>query len=130
MTLVVSIVVALVICLVLFPREISRNDLNPLVVALLVVTLLILSHGSGKVVELGPSLWKSYWLPQMLGIVIIFLLIVVPGPKVLQLLKDYRSAAYRALTSTVISILTCVLVAMITLLVVSRGPVTPLFLNW
>lgn len=129
MILLIAIIVSLVVCLVLFPRQISRNDLNPLIVALFVVTLLLLSHGGGKVVELGPSLWKAYWLPQMLGIIIIFLLIVVPGPKLLQLLKDSKSAANKALTSTVIGILTVVLVGMIAVMVVS-GPITPLFLSW
>jgi hypothetical protein len=126
----IALVIAVVICLVLFPREVAKRDLNPLIIALLVITLLILTQGNGDTVELGPALWGSYWLPQMLGIVIVFLFIAVPGPKLLALLKDYRSSANKALISAVIGVLTCVLASLIAITVASRGFVTPLFMNW
>jgi hypothetical protein len=126
----IALVVAVVVCLVLFPREVAQRDLNPLIIALLVITLLILTQGNGNTVELGPALWGSHWLPQMLGIAIVFLFVALPGPKLLALLKDYRSSANKALISAVIGVLTCVLASLIAITVASRGFVTPLFMNW
>jgi hypothetical protein len=127
---IIALVVAVVICLVLFPREVARRDLNPLIITLLVITLLMLTQGSGGTVELGPALWGSYWLPQMLGVVIVFLLTVVPGPKLLAMLRDNKSSANKALVSAVIGILSCVLVSLIAVTVASRSFTTPLFMNW
>jgi hypothetical protein len=119
---IVTLSVLILICSVLFRREIARYDLSPLVVFLLVLVLVMLSHNDGKTLEFGPSLMKSFWLPKMLTVVIAFLIFAVPGPKVVALLKEKVPTAVQALTTTVIGILVCVLLGVITLAVVSRLP--------
>jgi len=125
MTQIIALTTVIIICSLLFRREIGLRDLNPLVVILLVLTLVMLTYNGGKTLELGPALWKSYWLPQMLAAVIVFLLIIVPGPKVMTLLKELKEkgpAAYQALTTAVIGVLVCVLLGLITMTVSSRLP--------
>src|SRR5215213_7177406 len=117
---IIAIVIAVAICFALFRREISKLDINPLIAALLAIGLIVLAHNGGNTVELGPSLWSSHWLPQMLAIVIVFLLMVVPGPRLAALLKAEKSGGYKVLTSTLIGILVCVLVGMIAITATSH----------
>lgn len=112
---IIALSVAIILCCVLFPEEIAKRDLSPLVVFLLVMGIVMLTHNDGNTLELGPALWKSFWLPQMLGIVIVFLLFVIPGPRLKAILKE--KAAYKALPSMVIGILVCVLLGLITMTV-------------
>jgi hypothetical protein len=116
---IIGLAVVIVLCFVLFPKEIAKRDLNPLVLFLLVIALVLLTQHRGKTIELGPALWGSYWLPQMLGIIILFLLYIIPGPKLMTILKEKGPAAYQALTRTVISILLCVLIGLVTMTVSS-----------
>jgi hypothetical protein len=126
---IIALVAAIAICLALFRREVSKVDVNPLIAVLLGLALIVLAHNGGNTVELGPSLWSSYWLPQMLAIVMIFLLIVVPGPRLAALIKAEKSAGYKALASTVIGILVFVLVGMIAITAASHNFSIPLLLN-
>jgi hypothetical protein len=125
MAQIIALTTVIVICCLLFRREVGMRDLNPLLMILLVLTLVTLTYNGGKTLELGPTLWKSYWLPQMLAAVIIFLLLIVPGPKMMTLmneLKEKGPAAYQALTTAVIGVLVCVLLGLITMTVSSRLP--------
>jgi len=117
---IIALAVVIVLCFILFPKEIARRDLNPLVLVLMVIALLLLTQHHGKTVELGPALWGSYWLPQMLGIAILFLLYIVPGPKLMSILKEKGPTAYHALTTTLIGILVCVLIGLVTMTVSSH----------
>jgi hypothetical protein len=125
MAQIIALTTVIVICCLLFRREIGIRDLNPLVVILLVLTLVMLTYNGGNTIALGATLWKSYWLPQMLCVVIIFLLIILPGPKLMTIVKELREkgpAAYQALTTAVIGVLVCVLLGLITMTVSSRLP--------
>src|SRR5689334_6364895 len=102
MAAIMALVVAIGVCVALFRREIARFDINPLIAVLLGVALIVLAHNGGDTVELGPSLWSSHWLPQMLAIVLVFFLAVMPGPRLAALIKAERSNGYKALASTII----------------------------
>lgn len=117
---IIGLSVVIVLSCLLFPGEVARRDLSPLVVFLLVITLIMLTQHGGRTVELGPALWGSYWLPQMLLMIILFLLWALPGPKLLTLLKDRGSKSYRALATTAIGLLVCVLIGVIAMTVASR----------
>jgi len=126
---IIALAIAIAICIALFRRELAKFDINPLIAVLLGIALIVLAHNGGDTVELGPSLWSSYWLPQMLAIVMVFLLVVTPGPKLAALIKAEKSAGYKALASTIIGILVFVLVGMIAITASSHQFAIPLLLN-
>ena len=119
---IIGLAAVIVIAFILFHREIAKRDLSPLVAFLLVIAIVMLTHNDGKTLELGPTLWKSFWLPQMLSVVIIFLLYIVPGPRIIAMLKEKAHGAHHALKTTLIGILVCVLLGLITMTVSSKLP--------
>jgi len=116
---IIALAVVVTIFFALFRREVAARDLSPIILGLMVLTLVMLTEHGGKTTELGPSLWGNYWLPQMLGVAILFLIYMTPGPRLLAILKD-KGTSYQALTTTLISILVCVLIGLVTVTVSSR----------
>lgn len=116
---IIALTVVVIIFFLLFQREIAGRDLSPIILFLLVITLVMLTEQGGKTVQLGPALWGNYWLPQMLGLAILFLIYMTPGPRLLAILKD-KKTSYQALTTTLIGILVCVLIGLVTMTVSSR----------
>ena len=126
---IIALAVAVAICFTLFRKEMAKVDINPLIIVLLGLSLIVLAHKDGSAVQIGPMLWSSYWLPQMLGIIIVFLLVVIPGPRLAALIRAEKSAGFKTLASTVIGILVCVLVGMIAVMAASHQFAIPLLLN-
>src|SRR5688572_32097452 len=81
MAQIIALAVAVLICFALFGKEVTKLNVNPLIIILLAFALVMLMHQDGNTLQLGELVWSSHWLPQMLAIIIIFLLVVVPGPR-------------------------------------------------
>jgi hypothetical protein len=129
MAQIIALAVAVLICFALFGKEVTKLNVNPLIIILLAFALVMLMHQDGNTVQLGELVWSSHWLPQMLAIIIVFLLIMVPGPRLSALIKAEKSAGFKTLTSAVIGILVCVLVGMIAVMAASQKFAIPLLLN-
>ena len=129
MAQIIALAVAVLVCFALFGKEVTKLNVNPVIIVLLGLALVMLIHQGGNTVQLGPLLWNSYWLPQMLGIIIVFLLVVIPGPRLSALIKAEKSAGFKTLASAVIGILVCVLVGLIAVMAASHQFAIPLLLN-
>jgi hypothetical protein len=129
MAQIIALAVAVLICFALFGKEVTKLSVNPLIIILLSFALVMLMQPDGNALELGPMVWSSHWLPQMLAILTVFLLVVVPGPRLSALIRAEKSAGFKTLTSAVIGILVCVLVGMIAVTAASHKFAIPLLLN-
>jgi drug/metabolite transporter (DMT)-like permease len=129
MVQIIALAVAVVICFILFGKEITKINVNPLIIILLGISLIMIAHEDGNTIQFGPMLMSSHWLPQMLGIVLVFLLIVIPGPRLTALIRAEKSTGYKTLATTLIGILVCVLVGMIAVMAASHKFAIPLLLN-
>ena len=108
-----SVSIAVLVCVVLFYKEVKKTDLSPLIFLLILVLIGVmygsspdsfsthLAKGPGNMLKLGAAL---------------LLLIAFRGTDTFQVLKNMPASAYKALAPAAISVGVIVLLALIAIL--------------